>query len=109
MSIESRSRVCRPKFVSRISRRRKHAGCDAPATQLRPVLRHRGAQATARTARRLAGPVLLSAVIVSLMLAVPPLRGVARQVAHAQAGWVVAAIVLELCSCVAFIMIFRLF
>jgi uncharacterized membrane protein YbhN (UPF0104 family) len=64
---------------------------------------------TARTARRLAGPVLLSAVIVSLILAVPPLRAVARQVAHVHAGWVVAAIALELCSCAAFIVIFRLF
>ena len=64
---------------------------------------------TARTARRLAGPVLLSAVIVSLILAVPPLRAVGRQVAHVHAGWVVAAIALELCSCAAFIVIFRLF
>ncbi len=64
---------------------------------------------TAQTVRRLAAPVLLSAVIVSMMLAVPSLRGVAREVAHVQAGWVAAAIALELCSCLAFIVIFRLF
>ncbi len=64
---------------------------------------------SARIARRLAGPVLFSAVIASLLLAVPPLRGVARQVAQVHAGWVVAAVVLELGSCVGFVVIFRLF
>ena len=63
----------------------------------------------AQTARRLAGPVLLSAVIISLLLAVPPLRGVERQLSHVQAGWVIAAIGLEFGSCLAFIVIFRLF
>lgn len=63
----------------------------------------------ARTARRLAGPLLLSAVIISLVLAVPPLRGVERQLSHVEAGWVIAAITLELGSCLAFIVIFRLF
>src|SRR5437588_12305623 len=64
---------------------------------------------TARIARRLAGPLLLSAAIISLVLALPPLRGVARQFSHVHAGWVVAAIALELCSCFAFSVIFRLF
>lgn len=64
---------------------------------------------SARVAGRLAGPVLLSAVIASLPLAVPPLRGVARQIAGVNAGWVVAAAALELGSCVGFVVIFRLF
>lgn len=59
--------------------------------------------------RRLAGPILLSAAIVSLVLAVPPLRGVERQVAHVRVEWIIVAVALELCSCVAFIVIFRLF
>jgi uncharacterized membrane protein YbhN (UPF0104 family) len=68
-----------------------------------------GVMPSARIARRVAGPVLLSAVIASLLLAVPPLRGVARQVAQVDAGWVVAAVALELGSCVGFVVIFRLF
>ena len=53
--------------------------------------------------------MLLSAVIASLVLAVPPLRRVARQVAHLNPGWVVGAIALELASCAGFVVIFRLF
>jgi uncharacterized membrane protein YbhN (UPF0104 family) len=96
--------------LPRISRRGKHAAGEAPPIDLRGAQPHHKAPVTtARAARRLAGPVLLSAVLVSLILAVPPLRAVGRQVAHVHAGWVVAAIALELCSCAAFIVIFRLF
>jgi uncharacterized membrane protein YbhN (UPF0104 family) len=52
---------------------------------------------------------LLSVAIVTLLLAVPGLQGVGRQIAHMQLGWVVAAIVLELGSCLGFVVIFRLF
>ena len=65
--------------------------------------------AARRTAGRLLGPALLSAVIVSLLFAVPPLRAVARQLGQMRAGWVVAAAALELGSCVGFVVIFRLF
>jgi uncharacterized membrane protein YbhN (UPF0104 family) len=64
---------------------------------------------SARIVRRLAGPALLSAALASLMLAVPPLRGVARQFAHVRPAWVAAAVVVELGSCVGFVVIFRLF
>ena len=53
--------------------------------------------------------VLLSVAIATLLLAVPPLRGVARQIDHMQMGWLAAAAALELGSCVAFVVIFRLF
>jgi uncharacterized membrane protein YbhN (UPF0104 family) len=43
------------------------------------------------------------------LLAVPSLQGVANQIAHLNAGWVIAAVALELGSCLAFIAIFRLF
>ena len=62
-----------------------------------------------RIARRLAGPVLLSIAIGTLLLAVPPLRGVAGQIGHMHAGWVVVAAALELASCTGFVVIFRLF
>ncbi|MBV9337966.1 MAG: flippase-like domain-containing protein [Solirubrobacterales bacterium] len=42
-------------------------------------------------------------------MAVPPLRGVARQVAHMDLGWLVVAAALELASCLSFVVIFRLF
>ena len=65
--------------------------------------------ASARIGRRLAGPVLLSTALASLLLAVPPLQGVARQLAHVRPAWVAAAVALELGSCVGFVVIFRLF
>ena len=64
---------------------------------------------SARVARRLLAPVILSAAIGSLLLAVPPLRGVAREIVHLHLAWVLAAIAFEVGSCVAFVVIFRLF
>jgi uncharacterized membrane protein YbhN (UPF0104 family) len=63
----------------------------------------------ARIGRRLCVALLLSLAIGSLLLAVPPLQGVARQIAHMHVGWVVAAAGLELASCLGFVVIFRLF
>lgn len=63
----------------------------------------------ARLASRLGAPVLLTAAIGSLLLAVPGLRGVAGQIAHLRPAWVLAAVGLELGSCLAFVVIFRLF
>lgn len=51
-----------------------------------------------RTAGRIAASALLSAAVVSLVFAVPPLRRVATQIVHLQVGWVVAAVALELAS-----------
>jgi uncharacterized membrane protein YbhN (UPF0104 family) len=65
--------------------------------------------ASARIGRRLAVALLLSVAIGSLLLAVPPLQGVARQIEHMHLGWVVAAAALELASCLGFVVIFRLF
>lgn len=58
---------------------------------------------------RLVGCALLSVAVASLALAVPPLRSVAAQLTHLSAGWIAAAIALELASCVGFVAIFRLF
>jgi hypothetical protein len=62
----------------------------------------------ARLTSRLAAPVLLTAAIGSLLLAVPGLRGVAGQIARPRPPWVLAAVGLELASCLAFVVIFRL-
>jgi uncharacterized membrane protein YbhN (UPF0104 family) len=53
--------------------------------------------------------VLLAALVTSLLLTVPQLNEVATDVGNMSAGWVVAAIALELASCASFGVIFRLF
>jgi len=62
-----------------------------------------------RIATRLVAPMLLSAAIGSLLLAVPPLRGVATRIDRLHPAWVLIAVGLELGSCLGFVVIFRLF
>jgi len=62
-----------------------------------------------RITSRLVAPVLLSAAIGSLLLAVPPLRRVATQIDHLDPAWVLVAVGLEFGSCLGFVVIFRLF
>jgi uncharacterized membrane protein YbhN (UPF0104 family) len=69
----------------------------------------RGTSLSAQIARRTIVVVLLSAVTASLLLAVPGLQGVAQQIAGLNAAWVVAAVALEFGSCLALVVIFRLF
>lgn len=59
--------------------------------------------------RRLVAVLVASGVITSLLLAVPSLQGVAHQIAGLSAGWLIAAVALELASCLAFLVVFRLF
>ncbi len=63
----------------------------------------------AGVARRAIVVVLFSVAIASLLLAVPGLDGVAHQIEHLNALWIVAAVALEFGSCVGFVVIFRLF
>ena len=63
----------------------------------------------AQILRRVIVVALLSAAIASLLLAVPGLRGVATQLTHLEGAWVFVAVALELGSCLAFVVIFRLF
>jgi uncharacterized membrane protein YbhN (UPF0104 family) len=62
-----------------------------------------------QVAQRVLVAVLASVAIASLLLAVPGLQGVTKQIAGLSAGWVAAAVGLELGSCLAFVVIFRLF
>ena len=67
---------------------------------------------TSRSARlggRVAVSGLLSLAVGSMVLAVPPLRTVAQRIAHMRVEWIAAAIALELASCLAFVVIFRLY
>jgi uncharacterized membrane protein YbhN (UPF0104 family) len=59
--------------------------------------------------RRLFTIVVLALCGVTVVLAVPALRPVAREIAAMNPALVVAAIVLELASCLSFVIIFRLF
>jgi uncharacterized membrane protein YbhN (UPF0104 family) len=68
-----------------------------------------GAARSARIGNRLVVALLLSVAIGSLLLAVPPLRGVGRQIEDMSLGWVIAAAALELASCLGFVVIFRHF
>jgi len=49
---------------------------------------------------------VLAALVVGLVLAVPGLRGVGRTVAHMQPGWVVGAVLLEVASCLGYVLAF---
>src|SRR3954451_16173566 len=59
--------------------------------------------------RRAATVALLVALMVALLLTVPSLHEVFDRFGDMQAGWVVAALVLELLSCLAFVVVFRFF
>jgi uncharacterized membrane protein YbhN (UPF0104 family) len=53
--------------------------------------------------------LVLAAATATLLLAVPPLRGVAHQVSRMSLTWIFAAVVLEVASCAAYVVIFRFF
>ena len=60
-------------------------------------------------ARRVATAGLLAALGISLLLSVPALRPVLHAIREISPWWIVAAVTLELASCVSFVVIFRLF
>jgi uncharacterized membrane protein YbhN (UPF0104 family) len=62
-----------------------------------------------RIGARLATAALLGVLAISLLLAVPALRPVAREIRDMSPGWVIAAVALEVASCAGFVVIFRLF
>ena len=59
--------------------------------------------------RRLLTAVVLATAMVTLLLAVPPLRGAARQIDAMNPAWVVAAVAFELASCICYVVVFRWF
>ncbi len=76
-------------------------GADADAG---PVLD--AAKASHSLRRGLISLAILVAIVVGLILAVPGLHGVGSVVAHMQAGWLVAAVGLEILSCLAYVLAF---
>jgi uncharacterized membrane protein YbhN (UPF0104 family) len=61
------------------------------------------------TRRRAATVALLGALVLTLLLAVPGLRPVLRELRAMHPAWIVAAIALELASSLSFVIVFRLF
>jgi uncharacterized membrane protein YbhN (UPF0104 family) len=59
--------------------------------------------------RRAVGALVLATATATLVLAVPPLRGVAREISDMSPGWIGVAVVAEIASCAAYVVIFRLF
>jgi uncharacterized membrane protein YbhN (UPF0104 family) len=55
------------------------------------------------------GAIVLATATVTVLLAVPPLRGVADQISGMSLSWIGAAVVLEVASCAAYVVVFRLF
>ena len=53
--------------------------------------------------------LLLVGMLVSLVVAVPALRSVARAIAHVDPDWLVLAGAFELASCASFVVVFRHF
>jgi uncharacterized protein (TIRG00374 family) len=51
--------------------------------------------------------VVLGAIVVALLAAVPSLAAVTRELSRARTGWVVLAVVAELASCFAFVVFFQ--
>jgi uncharacterized membrane protein YbhN (UPF0104 family) len=68
-----------------------------------------GPSAAARLRQRLVVVVILATATGTLVLAVPPLHHVAGQIAHMNLLWVGGALVLEIASCSAYVVVFRLF
>jgi uncharacterized membrane protein YbhN (UPF0104 family) len=59
--------------------------------------------------RRLIAITILAAAVVTVLLAVPALRPVIRDVAHVDVWWLILAVALEVASCVSFVVVFRMF
>ena len=57
--------------------------------------------------RSIAVLVVLGAIVVALLAAVPSLAVVTRELGHADTGWVVLAVIAELASCFAFVFFFQ--
>jgi uncharacterized membrane protein YbhN (UPF0104 family) len=83
--------------------------CPASRAERAAARRSTEAGGSSRLGRRVVVAVVLATATVTLLLAVPPLRGVAQQISRMSLGWIAAALVLEVASCAAYVVIFRLF
>ena len=54
-------------------------------------------------------PFVLATAVVTVVLALPPLRRVGEQISRMSLAWIGVAVMLEIASCAAYVVIFRLF
>ncbi len=87
----------------------KRGSLSTAATPLSSEARSIAADAGASSRARVLTMLLLVAMVVSLLIAVPALSGVASEIAHIDARWLVLAGALELASCASFVVVFRHF
>ncbi len=66
------------------------------------------ADQTGKLRQGLISLVVLLALAAGLLLAVPGLHSVLQRIEHAQPGWIIAAVVLELLSCFGYVLVFML-
>ena len=52
---------------------------------------------------------MLATAVVTVVLALPPLRRVGEQISRMSLAWIGVAVMLEIASCAAYVVIFRLF
>ena len=74
-----------------------------------PALQSIALRARSVVKPRVATAALLGVLAISLVLAVPALRPVVREIREMNGLWITAAVALELASCLSFVVIFRLF
>jgi uncharacterized membrane protein YbhN (UPF0104 family) len=109
-SVRRRIRRTRPKRARDVCPRRTDArALPTKGARSETVPRSAPAAAMVTIRRRLAGAVVLATATATIVLAVPPLRGVARQIGHMEPAWVALAAAAEIASCLGYVVIFRLF
>jgi uncharacterized membrane protein YbhN (UPF0104 family) len=79
---------------------------SGPATAPDDGLRRRKEEPERSLWRGLISLAILIAMVVGLLLAVPGLKGVAHAVAHMNLGWLVVGVVLEILSCLGYVLAF---
>jgi hypothetical protein len=87
----------------------KRGSLSAAATPFSSVAPSIAPDIGASSRARVLTMLLPVAMIVSLLIAVPALSGVASEIAHIDAPWLVLAGALELASCASFVVVFRHF
>ena len=99
---------------------RKRGDCADQRSRKRVVATHAESEAeppelerprseTATIRRRLLTATVLATATLTVILAVPPLHGVERQIERMNLSWVLVAVALEVASCASYVVIFRLF
>lgn len=92
------------------ARRARRPVCSARRSESRAPRRDVSERRSTRgIARRIVIAVVLATAGVMVVLALPPLRRVGEQISRMSLAWIGGAVMLEIASCAAYVVIFRLF